>query len=98
MLRTTINLIGTNIIAFSGLKLGMLALGMSMKVDKKYLREFRCPTDNKLLAKGFLQDMGSVLEAKCRACGLVSFFQGEDKEILKTRQVLLREGSIPDTE
>lgn len=69
-----------------------------MGIDKKYLREFRCPNDNKLLAKGFLQDSGSVLEAKCRACGQVNYFQGEEKEILKTRQVLLRQGKIPDTE
>ena len=99
MLRATLNFIGMNIMALGSLKLGVIAIGLTMhQIDKKYLREFRCPTDNKLLAKGFLTDSGSVLEAKCRVCGTVSLFRGEDREIIKTRQILLRQGKIPDTE
>lgn len=75
-----------------------VALMGVLSVHPKYLTEYRCPTDNKLLAKGFLKDSGSVLEAKCRSCGKVSIFSGEVKEILITRQELLKTGQIPDTE
>lgn len=77
---------------------GSIALFSMLTIDPKYLTEYRCPVDNKLLAKGFLKDSGSMLEAKCRSCGKVSIFKGEDKEILITRQELLKTGQIPDTE
>jgi phage FluMu protein Com len=97
MIRTVLKLISLNDATLFDLKFHFLLLGM-IKVDKKYFQEFRCPNDNKLLAKGYLKDQGSVLEAKCRACGQVSYFQGEDKEIIMTRQELLQKGEIPDTE
>lgn len=97
MIRTIFNLFSLNVATVVNLKFHFLAFG-ALAVDKKYLKEFRCPNDNKLLAKGFLQDAGSLLEAKCRACGQVSYFQGEDKEIIMTRKELLEEGKIPDTE
>lgn len=77
---------------------GTAALLGIMAINPKYLQEYRCPVDQKLLAKGFLKDSGSVLEAKCRGCGKVSTFTGEDKEILVVRKKLLKEGKIPDTE
>lgn len=99
MFRTLLNQLSLNYQNISLLKIHTLvAFAGAQQVDKKYLREFRCPVDNKLLAKGYLQDSGSILEAKCKGCGTVSYFKGEDKEILITRQELLQEGKIPDTE
>lgn len=71
---------------------------MTGNIDSKYLREYRCPTCNKLLGKGFLKDKDSYLEIKCRGCGNLYTFTGEDKEILQVRHELLKNGEIPDTE
>lgn len=100
MIRAISTFLSANVNYFSHLsQYGSIALiGALTTVDPKYLIEYRCPTDNKLLAKGFLKDSGSMLEAKCRSCGRVSMFTGEDKEILKVRKELLKTGQIPDTE
>lgn len=77
---------------------GLFLGSVLQQVDRKYLREYRCPSCNKLLSKGFLRDKQSFLEVKCRGCGHLATFQGEDKEIIEVRSELLQEGSIPDTE
>ncbi len=100
MVRNILNLISVNIHTIAALKMQGIGLALlaGLSIDKKYLKEYRCPNDNKLLAKGFLKDSGSVLEAKCRSCGQISYFQGEDIDILITRKELLKKGQIPDTE
>ncbi len=80
------------------LSMSMIGIGAMVDLDKKYLREYRCPTCNKLLGKGFLQDKNSYLEIKCRGCGNMYTFTGEDKEILTIRHELLEKGELPDTE
>lgn len=67
-------------------------------IDKKYLREYRCPSCNKLLAKGFLSHKDSVLEVKCRNCATICLFQGEDAEIVEKRAEFLKKGIVPDTD
>lgn len=41
------------------------------------LREYRCTACNKLLFKGVLVD--STVEIKCKGCGNLVTFQGEEK-------------------
>src|SRR3989344_2491678 len=72
--------------------------GLALGIDKKYLREYRCQTCQKLLAKGQLKHKEDVLEVKCRGCSNICLFSGEDAEIIKKRSVLLKQGLIPDTE
>lgn len=99
MIRTLYKLVAVNASAFAGMNIQLLGMSLGLtSIEKKYFQEFRCPIDNKLLAKGFLKDSGSILEAKCRACGTVHYFQGEDKEIILTRKELIQDGKIPDTE
>lgn len=99
MIRTIYKLISINApLIFNYGHYGSIALMGMLRIDPKYLTEYRCPIDNKLLAKGYLKDSGSMLEAKCRSCGKVSVFTGEDKDILLTRKELLGKGVIPDTE
>lgn len=69
-----------------------------MTIPSKYLREYRCPNCNKLLAKGKLSHKDDVLEVKCRGCSTIHMFRGEDADIIEKRSVLLREGKIPDPE
>ena len=71
---------------------------MNPEVDKKYLREYRCIVCNKLLCKGRLSDGNSFLEVKCRGCGNIVMFYGDDREIVATRSTLIRKGLIPDTD
>lgn len=67
-------------------------------IDPKYLQEYRCDDCNKLLCKGYLSNVLSTLEVKCRGCGKICFFQGEDADIVSTRSVLIKQGLIPDTD
>lgn len=76
----------------------MIISGFAVGINKKYLREYRCQTCQKLLAKGQLNHKEDVLEVKCRGCSNVCLFQGEDAEIIEKRSVLLKQGLIPDTE
>lgn len=43
-------------------------------------------------------DSDSVLEVKCRGCGRICAFLGEDREIVSQRAVLIKKGLIPDTD
>jgi phage FluMu protein Com len=63
-------------------------------INPKYLREYRCPSCHKLLAKGTMYDDNSVLEVKCRGCHTVCIFHGEDAEIIKKRAQLIKEGKL----
>lgn len=72
--------------------------GFVAGIDSKYLREYRCPTCHKLLAKGYLFHKDDVLEVKCRGCSTIHLFKGEDAEIIEKRSELLKKGLIPDTE
>ena len=67
-------------------------------IDAKYLKEYRCQTCNQLMCKGHLTDGNSFLEVKCRGCGKVMMFYGDDKEIVVTRANLLKRGLISDTD
>ena len=67
-------------------------------IDSKYLTEYRCPDCHKLLCKGLLSDNASILEVKCRGCGKLAQFTGEDAHIVKERSVLIAQGLIPDTD
>jgi len=67
-------------------------------IDAKYLTEYRCPDCKKLLCKGFLNDQNSFLEVKCRGCGKICRFAGEDANIISQRSVLIKQGLIPDTD
>ena len=62
------------------------------------LREYRCKICGKLLCKGLLNHSDSLLEVKCRGCGGLSLFRGQDAEIIKTRAELIHHGLIPDTD
>lgn len=64
-------------------------------LDKKYLKEYRCPTCNKLLAKGSMSSHDDLLEVKCRGCSTICLFRGEHAEIVKERSRLIKEGIIP---
>lgn len=66
------------------------------ELDKKYLREYRCPSCRKLLAKGYLIHKDDMLEVKCRGCSTICFFQGEDAEIIEKRSIFFKKGLIPD--
>lgn len=70
--------------------------GILSTIPAKYLKEYRCPACNKLLAKGNLMHRDDVLEVKCRGCSGVYLFRGEDAEIIEKRSELLKEGLIPD--
>lgn len=71
---------------------------LSGMVDKKYLKEYRCPACKKLLAKGTLSSNEDLLEVKCRGCSTICIFKGEDAEIVKERSRLLKKGIIPDSD
>lgn len=71
---------------------------MDTNINPRYLKEYRCQVCHKLLCKGLLQDSSSVLEVKCRGCGRICTFVGEDREIVKERSELIAKGLIPDTE
>lgn len=78
---------------------GFLAIpGLALGIDSKYLREYRCPTCHKLLAKGYLFHKEDVLEVKCRGCATICLFKGADAEIIEKRSELLKQGLIPDSE
>lgn len=62
------------------------------------LCEYRCKECNKLLCKGLLTDNNSILEVKCRGCGLISTFTGRDAQVIQRRSVLIKQGLIPDTD
>lgn len=104
MIRTIYKLIAMNTnsetVHYYALKFSLpfILAGNLTGLDKKYLREYRCPACNKLLGKGFLHDKSSYLEIKCRGCGNMYTFQGEDKEVLTVRHKLLEKGILPDTE
>lgn len=81
------------------LQSGLLTIpGFIAGLDTKYLREYRCPTCRKLLAKGMLSHKDDILEVKCRGCSTVCLFSGEDAEIIEKRSVLLQQGLVPDTD
>lgn len=67
-------------------------------LDPKYLIEYRCPVCRKLLCKGHLTTADNILEVKCRGCGKICTFIGEDAHIVKERSVLIRQGLVPDTD
>jgi len=67
-------------------------------IDNKFLKEYRCQDCNKLLCKGYLSGSESALEVKCRGCGRLCVFYGEDAEIVTHRSVLIKHGLIPDTD
>jgi phage FluMu protein Com len=71
---------------------------MEQLAQAKILTEYRCPDCNKLLCKGILQGEGNVLEVKCRGCGKICTFLGQDAQIVRHRSVLIKEGLIPDTD
>jgi phage FluMu protein Com len=67
-------------------------------IDPKYLTEYRCPDCHKLLCKGMLSGSENILEVKCRGCGRICQFQGDDANIVMHRSVLIKHGLIPDTD
>ena len=67
-------------------------------MDKRFLREYRCKICKKLLCKGYLNTSASALEVKCRGCGNICLFYGEDAEIVSKRADLIKQGLIPDTD
>ena len=71
---------------------------MNTTIDPKVLTEYRCHTCHKLLCKGLLSGHENILEVKCRGCGRICQFQGEDAEIVRQRSVLIKQGLIPDTD
>lgn len=96
MYRTLLTLVTGYVPTVTLLKPSLMALAALgiIKVDRRYLREYRCPTCNKLLSKGYLSDQDSYLEVKCRGCNTICLFQGEDKEIIQTRAELIKDGLI----
>ncbi|HVY67812.1 MAG TPA: Com family DNA-binding transcriptional regulator [Patescibacteria group bacterium] len=64
----------------------------------KILREYRCQNCHKLLCKGMLYGTDTTVEVKCRGCGQLCTFHGEDAEIISHRSVLIKKGLIPDTD
>lgn len=53
-------------------------------MENKCLIDFKCNVCHKLLGKGILHDVESVLEVKCRKCGNIQVFTLADAEgILK---------------
>lgn len=71
---------------------------MDQVLEAKILQEYRCLDCKKLLCKGILKGEDNVLEVKCRGCGKICQFQGEDAAIVRHRSVLIRQGLIPDTD
>jgi len=69
-----------------------------VQIDSKFLREYRCPICNKLLAKGYLTQKEDYLEIKCRGCKSICLVSGEHAEILAMRAKLFKKGLIPNTE
>ena len=69
-----------------------------MEFQAKILQEYRCPDCHKLLCKGVLTGKDSEVEVKCRGCGRLCQFQGDDAEIVLNRSVLIKHGLIPDTD
>ncbi len=67
-------------------------------MSAKILTEYRCQNCNKLLCKGILNGQENILEVKCRGCGKICQFTGEDAQIVRHRSVLIRQGLIPDTD
>ncbi|MDO8659176.1 MAG: Com family DNA-binding transcriptional regulator [Candidatus Parcubacteria bacterium] len=67
-------------------------------MDTKFLREYRCKNCHRLLCKGHLSTIDDALEVKCKSCGNVCLFRGEDAEIVAKRAVLIKQGLIPDTD
>lgn len=67
-------------------------------MDKKFLREYRCKNCHRLLCKGHLSTVDDALEVKCKSCGRVCFFHGEDAEIVAQRAILIKQGLILDTD
>src|SRR3989344_4789676 len=65
-------------------------------IYSRNLKEYRCPTCNKLLAKGSLKHKDDVLEVKCRGCSGVYLFKGENAEIIEKRSDLPEEELIPN--
>ncbi|MEZ4180030.1 MAG: hypothetical protein R3B41_00720 [Candidatus Doudnabacteria bacterium] len=66
------------------------------QVDRNLFKEYRCPSCNKLLSKGYLGTNDSYLEVKCRGCRTVCLFRGEDKEIIIKRAQMLTGGENID--
>ncbi len=60
---------------------------MSTLLGAKILTEYRCQQCNKLLCKGFLNGHDNLLEVKCRGCGKICLFNGEDALIVKHRSI-----------
>jgi phage FluMu protein Com len=71
---------------------------MSLIPQAKILTEYRCQQCHKLLCKGLLSGHENILEVKCRGCGKICQFQGEDAQIVRHRSVLIKQGFIPDTD
>lgn len=69
-----------------------------MQTHAKILQEYRCQQCNKLLCKGILTGLDTAVEVKCRGCGKICTFYGEDAKIITHRSVLIKEGLIPDTD
>jgi len=51
---------------------------MSTTAPDKILQEYRCPNCFKLLCKGALEGSDSAVEVKCRGCGKICAFNGQD--------------------
>ncbi len=62
---------------------------MKVVIDKKYLNEYRCKGCDKLLCKGYLQQVDNYLEVKCRNCKRVCSYGEKDAEIIRVRSVLI---------
>jgi phage FluMu protein Com len=69
-----------------------------MELQAKILCEYRCADCHKLLCKGNLTGGNTKVEVKCRGCGKLCTFHGQDALIVSRRSVLIREGLIPDTD
>lgn len=67
-------------------------------IDFMELREYRCKVCGKLLCKGQLNHADRVLEVKCRGCGNIQIFWGEEAVIIEKRSELIKQGLIPDTD
>lgn len=62
------------------------------------LKEYRCPRCNKLLCKGHFTCKEDILEVKCRGCGQLSQFLGEDAQTIEIRHELITNGLMADPE
>lgn len=70
----------------------------TITLNSRVLVEYRCGDCHKLLCKGILNSVGSMLEVKCRGCKKLCTFYGEDASIIKQRSILIRQGLILDTD